>query len=118
MKRGDVSLQRSISRGLKMAFINGSFTELPKGLKRSQAPSALATEELRGLRRDAEEQVSRYEILTQLQIANLNQVRTLVTYDAETLPLNRVRNRDCWTKIASRSGKPSRASERGEGPFF
>ena len=74
MKRGDVSLQRSISRSLKMAFINGSFGELPKGYKRGQLPDAMINNELYGLRRDAEELASSYEILTQLQIANLNQV--------------------------------------------
>ena len=75
MKRGDVSLQRSVSRGLKMAFINGSFPELPKGYKKGQVNEAIDNEELRGLHRDAEEQVLDYKVLTQLQIANLNQVR-------------------------------------------
>ena len=74
MKRGDVPLQRSISRGLRMAFINNSFTELPKGYKRGQLPDAVISNEMHGLRRDAEEQASGYEILTQVQIANLHQV--------------------------------------------
>ena len=57
-----------------MAFINGSFTDLPKGYKRGQLPDAVISNEMHGLRRDAEEQASSYEILTQVQIANLHQV--------------------------------------------
>ena len=90
MKRGDVTLQRSVSRSLKMALINGSFAELPRGYRKGQIPYAVLNGELFGLRRDAEEHVSGYEVLTQLQIANLNQVRILGTSKALTGKLTRL----------------------------
>ena len=74
MKRGDVSIQRGASRGIKLGLISGAFGDLPKGFNRRQVSSFIPSEELNGLRRDAEEEAFSYNILTQKQIAGLNQV--------------------------------------------
>jgi hypothetical protein len=75
MKRGEIFLQRGTTRNVKMGMINGSFSDLPKGYKRTQLNDSIPTEELYGLRRDAEEQTVSHNILNQKQIAGLNQVR-------------------------------------------
>ena len=85
MRRGDASLQRGISRGLKGAAVDGSFAELPTGYKKGHVTQAVMHDELRGLRRDAEEQASGYEVLARSQIADLDQVREALLYDSAAM---------------------------------
>ena len=75
MKRGDVSIQRGISRGLKLALINDTFEELPTGQRNMHAANVIPQEELLVLRKTAETLALSFEILTQIQIEELNQVR-------------------------------------------
>ena len=73
-----MALQRGPSRALKLALIDGSFPDMPKGYGGSEATMKLPLDELLGLRRDAEQQASTFDVLTQQQIASLNQVRPAI----------------------------------------
>ena len=75
MKRGDVSIQRGISRGLKLALINDTFEDLPTGHRNMQAANAIPCAELLVLRRAAEALALSFETLTEQQIEELNQVK-------------------------------------------
>ena len=81
MKRRDVSLQRGISRGLKLALINDTFADLPTGHRNMQATNAIPHEELLVLRKAAEALASSFEILRETQIEELNQVRSIFSID-------------------------------------
>lgn len=63
-------------RAPKMGITDGQFEALPQGIRKSQM-SQVPVDELHGMRRDAEEVASDYNILTQKQIAALNLVRVL-----------------------------------------
>lgn len=60
--------QRSISRELKLATINGTFDELPGGHRQVSVMSALRTEELLALRITAESQASGFETLAEQDV--------------------------------------------------
>ena len=73
MKRDEALANRGPTRSANVGVITGQFQDLPQGFRKSQT-SFIPVDELHGLRRDAEELAGDYKILTQKQIAALNQV--------------------------------------------
>ena len=74
-KRGDLSLERTLSRSVKNAIlISENFSELPVGLHRIVAMDVMSPEELQSLTRWAESKATTYEILYESHVSNLSQV--------------------------------------------
>lgn len=79
MKRSEPSApQRGISTSLRLAFLTGTFEELPKGYKKSQVLATLPVEELHSLQRSAEYEASGFETLNQRDVEELNDVSMIL----------------------------------------
>ena len=78
MKRGDISLQRTLSRSVKNAIsISENFSELPVGLHRLVAMDVMSPEELRSLTRWAESKATTYQVLYENHVSNMSKVSTM-----------------------------------------
>ena len=75
MKRGDMSLQRTLSKAKKKDSTSvGPSKKLPVGVEAANAANAISDEELWMLKKQANEQVKHFEILHHSDVSTLSQV--------------------------------------------
>ena len=85
MKRGEVTEKRSVSRGLRLAAIEGSIGQMPAGFSRTSVVASLSNEELLSLRRNAEFQASGFETLPGQSVEDLTRELSLLEDHCKTL---------------------------------
>ncbi|MCJ1311656.1 hypothetical protein MMC25_005329 [Agyrium rufum] len=71
MKRGDMSLQRNVSRGLYMPESESFNEDLPTGIKPGIATKEMYPDELRRLRKLAEARATSYKVLREVDVTAL-----------------------------------------------
>ena len=76
MKRGDTSLIRSLSKPLlKNPSLHRGYSDIPGGFKATEAPCRVPDAESRYLKKQANEQVEEFKVLSLKQISKLTKVR-------------------------------------------
>ena len=75
MGRGNISLIQKLSKPLlRNPSIDGTEVEIPRGVRAKEASSSVPKEELRLLKRQADEQVESFEVLSMKDVSSLSQV--------------------------------------------
>ena len=74
MKRSDASLHRNPSYGSKSSGIAQTASDLPQGMPVCDAINQFSYEERQNLKRQAQEQVARFEILREKDVSDLSKV--------------------------------------------
>ena len=74
-RRGDLTLQRSVSGAIQRAESDDdTVLDLPVGFRLSDAPDHLSYVEMRSLKKQAQEQVARFELLQEKHVSSLSKV--------------------------------------------